>query len=394
MKKYIILFGITIVLLFMIPAMTAFGTTASPPTAINNGNEFTLVSATPEGTIVHSNGIMDATNTCDFTYETVKVDSKTGTDLIKAEIADMTTAQFIDIDIASPAQMNTGTIAEGANAITEGNTASLNGTPMTVIANISQADGFTFVWNTADIRSRGADAHQCNSEVAFVLKIEISSSANVNLDHGSAESVRALSDNVDLYGITVGRLKMPINIDANNTDTDAVLTPTTISMVNTAINTSTAFGTTRTIEYSIPQAGQKVRTLVNENQAATYRMASAGVDATTAIDATTATEQIAMPALAMINSAANTYFTDITVTAMVQNQETAYANELAGVVSENTLLTAAWTAGNTGTKTTTTANSPKNTIDTDAMNRPATTLYAEQIATKIAGAGLVAPNFA
>ena len=387
MKKYIILFGITIVLLFMIPAMTAFGTTASPPTAINNGNEFTLVSATPEGTIVHSNGIMDATNTCDFTYETVKVDSKTGTDLIKAEIADMTTAQFIDIDIASPAQMNTGTIAEGANAITEGNTASLNGTPMTVIANISQADGFTFVWNTADIRSRGADAHQCNSEVAFVLKIEISSGANVE----SNDSVESAMTNTrtDLSGL-VTTLKMPIEFVVDNTD---ALTPNNVlSTMSSAINTLAA---NTTIDYSIPRAGQKVRTLVNENQAATYRMAGAGT--------TTATEQIemanlGMPDLAMINSAAaNTYFTDITNTTMVQNQENAaYANDLVADAN-NTFLISAQAAGNTGTthvKMTAAGNTPMNTIDTDAMNRPATTLYAEMAARGIAGAGLVAPNFA
>jgi len=362
-------------------------TTESPPAITNNGNEFTPVIATPDATVLAN---VDG------------ITINTGADLISAEIADMTTAQFTGINLASTTdKINaSGQNVDGAIIMVTKNatTASSNGTPMTIaiILPVTDSNNTYSLINygiTLTNGSNGADAPQLKSEVAFVLKIEISSGANVNLDHGSAESVRALSDNVDLYGITVGRLKMPINIDANNTDTDAVLTPTTISMVNTAINTSTAFGTTRTIEYSIPQAGQKVRTLVNENQAATYRMASAGVDATTAIDATTATEQIAMPALAMINSAANTYFTDITVTAMVQNQETAYAKDLV-VVANNTLLTASWMGNNIGTKTTTMAeNSPMNTIDTDAMNRPATTLYAEMTARGIAVAGLVAPNF-
>jgi len=47
-RKLIFLFGIILVLLFMIPLVSmANMTTESPPAITNNGNEFTLVIATP-----------------------------------------------------------------------------------------------------------------------------------------------------------------------------------------------------------------------------------------------------------------------------------------------------------------------------------------------------------
>jgi len=292
-RKLIFLFGIILVLLFMIPLVSmANMTTESPPAITNNGNEFTLVIATPDATVLSNvDGIINA-----------------GADLITAEIADMTTAQFTSSDIASTANMNTGKIVEGATEVTRNaTTAQLNGTLMTsaTIVQVTNSNN-TFSSVNYDITLTNGSTNGDNLKqveaVALVLKLPIPTDANVN-NNGLAEAVRTLSDNVDLSGSVAATLKMQINF------------------------------------------------------------------------------------------VANTYYTDITDQAETQ-EGTAYANELAGVVSENTLLTAAWTAGNTGTKTTTTANSPKNTIDTDAMNRPATTLYAEQIATKIAGAGLVAPNFA
>lgn len=411
MRKFNLFLGITIVLLFMIPAMTAFGMTTSPA-AING--DLISVSATP-ATIAHTNAIMDATNACDITYRTVSlVDSKTGADLITANITIDVTALNTGIDVASAANyMKTnGKDVDGANI-------TITRDADTAVANAihSSADGYTFMGNTADIRStNGADAQQFKSEVAFVLKIETSSDANV--DNNSSVEYAMTNTRTDLSGL-VTTLKKPINLVENNTgaitsnfmvdtaintelrtligSTDATAfkvftanlandaaNPATLTVDNTHDSIQNAVNNTpmaiSTIEYSIPQAGQKVRTLINENQVATYR--TAGTGATTA-----AVEQIAMT----INSAANTYFTDITDTDLAQNQETAYANDLVAAAN-NTLLTAAGITGNAA-KTMADNSLDANLINTDtAMTRPATTIYSD-ITMGIAGAGL-ALNFA
>jgi len=350
-KKLGIILGLMSLLLFMLPLVsTAIVTTESPPAAIN-GNEFALVITNPSATIVYANDMLMDNGA-----------SNTNIDLTMADIVNENAAQITGYNVASTAQMNTGTIVEGANVVIKGKTTSLNGTPMTIIANMFPADGFTFF--NADIRSKstGADAQQFNSEVAFVLEIEISAGATVD-NTGLADYTWARSDNLALSGLVAAELKMPINIFENNT---GALTHTVyiLSMANTASNPSTA---NVTIGDPISLAGQSV------DSRATFPSEANGFN-------TISTD--------------NTFYFDEN-TAMVQNEEDRADAEDLVVVANNTLLPSTW-MGNTGTRTTTMVadNSLMNTIDTDAMFRPATTLYAEMNAKGVNGDGLVVWNFA
>jgi len=238
-RKLIFLFGIILVLLFMIPLVSmANMTTESPPAITNNGNEFTLVIATPDATVLSNvDGIINA-----------------GADLITAEIADMTTAQFTSSDIASTANyMKTnGTDVDDANEVITRNTANFtdNGS---ITANATQV-------TSNDSENVISISGMTNEEVYF----RISADGYFN----SVAKSGSIFNKVYASGM-VTTLKMPINlVAANNTGS---LTPNSVlSTMNSAINTPTASSTTRTIDYSI-QARQKVRTLVNENQPAAYK---------------------------------------------------------------------------------------------------------------------------
>ncbi len=360
MKKHIFL-GFIIVLLFMLPVSLALAmTTASPPTAIN-GNELTSITADPSATIVHPNAIiLDATNV-GITVDNSVIYSADNADLIPANIKidtgqDSSVTSEEDASTADYAKTN-GKDVDGANAtITRNTDTAITDDSSVANAINSSADGYTFVGNTADIRStKDADAQQFKSEVAYVLKIVIPAGSNVE-NNDSVESAM-MNTRTDLSGL-VTTLKKPIDLVENNTG--AITTLSTNSLVNTAINTPTA---SATIDYSMLQTGHEVRTLTSEELASTYRMYLSVT--------TSATEEIAMPDLAMITSAATIYFIDITVTAMVQNQENAaYANDLvvAGIESEAILVDAI--------------------ADTAMGKNPTTTYNAGTFAFDIAGAGL------
>jgi len=354
-KKLGIILGLMSLLLFMLPLVsTAIVTTESPPAAIN-GNEFALVITNPSATIVYANDMLMDNGA-----------SNTNIDLTMADIVNENAAQITGYNVASTAQMNTGTIVEGANVVIKGKTTSLNGTPMTIIANMFPADGFTFF--NADIRSKstGADAQQFNSEVAFVLEIEISAGATVD-NTGLADYTWARSDNLALSGLVAAELKMPINIFENNT---GALTHTVyiLSMANTASNPSTA---NVTIGDPISLAGQSVasRTMIST---------TSGI---TTVD------------LAMTNSAA-TIYSENTVTDWAQNTEGIADAEDLVAAENNTFLHAA--DGNTDAihaKMTAAGNTLTSNTDT-TMIRPVTTLYAEMNAKGVNGDSLVVWNFA
>ncbi|MDD5291129.1 MAG: hypothetical protein PHZ04_03360 [Patescibacteria group bacterium] len=365
MRKLNLLLGITIVLLFMIPVSLALAMTSASQTAtIDNGTYY----INPNDQIVHTHAIVDATNAgCTFDVASM-VQNISGANL-PADFSNQTPAQNtsgITEEVASMANKN----VDGATIKATRNADTASADHLSINAIHSSVKCNTFVENTADIRSwsTGADAQQFKSEVAFVPKIEISAGATVDIN-GLADYTWARSDNVDLSGTATNVLKKPINLVNNNTPAPTY----TVSpgMADTVSDPSTA---SATIDYSFPLARQ-------------------AVDSSTMISTTSG---ITTPNLAMINPAAAIYFTDITVTAMVQNQETAaYANDLVVAVVNNTFLAATVpTAGNTGTETTMLAgNTPM--IDTDVtMTRPMTTLYAGMNAKGVVGDGLVAPIFA
>ena len=358
MRKYIILLGITAVLLFMLPVSMALARTVSPIT-INNGAELTANIATPD-TTVFSN--VDG------------ITVSTGAELKSAGIARMMTAQItsgIIEEVASTADVKTinGKNVDGATEVTAQNENTANfrdnlsvmnaNSPAVTRNNTKSSINISGITMTNG-SFNSADAHHFN-EVAYVLKIVIPAGVNTG-NKPLVESAITISQTADRAPVTT--LKKPINLVENNTG--ALTTLTTNSLVNTAINTPTA---SATIEYSILQTGQTVRTLVHAtiNQATTHMMTPANVISTTS--------GITTPNMAMINSAAAIYFTDITVTAMVQNQENAaYANDLvvAGIKSEIILVDA---------------------IADTAMGRAPTTTYSGTFAFDIAGAGLVTMSF-
>jgi len=350
-RKYIILLGITAVLLFMLPVSMALARTVSPIT-INNGAELTANIATPD-TTVFSN--VDG------------ITVSTGAELKSAGIARMMTAQItsgIIEEVASTADVKTinGKNVDGATEVTAQNENTANfGDNLSVMNANSPAVTRNNTESSINISGitmtngsfNGADAHHFN-EVAYVLKIVIPAGVNTG-NKPLVESAITISQTADRAPVTT--LKKPINLVENNT---GALTPNSVlSTMNSAINTPTA---NATIDYSMLQTGHEVRTLTSEEQAATYRM-DLGVT-------TSAAEQIAVPELAMINSADAVYFTDITVTAMVQNQETvAYANDLvaSGIESEAILV---------------------DEIADTASGRAPTITYSGTFAFNIAGAGL------
>lgn len=325
MRKHIFL-GFVIVLLFMMmPVSTVFATIASPPAITDHGN-FSAVIAEASATIVHpSELIMDAaagTITVNLVNSTGAIITSTG---IGSPVIKIDAGQIItDLDIASIANMNTGKNVDGATKVITRNTdAANNGTSTSIFALVSPVTSNNSDWIQI---SNGATNGAMNGvyfypvEATFVLKIMIPADANL-----------------------------------------AINTPTAI------LSTDNAGNTNATIDYSI-QSGQKVRTLVkaNENQAATYRTDGAAISAT---------EQIAKPDLAMNSAAAIISFKSKGKTDQVQNQEgnTAYANDLAGVVSEDAI----------------------HLVDAIADTDRAPTTYTEgTFAYDIAAAGLVALNFA
>jgi len=371
-RKYIILLGITAVLLFMLPVSMALAmTTASPPTAIN-GNELTSITADPSATIVHTNDtILDATNV-GITVDNSVIHSANA-DLIPANIK-MDTGQGSSVtseEVASTADVKTinGKNVDGANLVTAQNENTANLDNLSVMDANSPAVTRNYTEGLNSVY--GINPTNSTSDVYFyrikadLAVLKLPTSAGANFVNRPAEYIVA-NFPVDISGLVAAQLKMPIapiNIVANNTRTltHAVYI---LSMADTAINATT---TSATIEYSMMQAGQKVRTLTSEELVATYSM-DLGVT-------TSAAEQIAVPDLAMINSADAVYFTDITVTAMVQNQETvAYANDLvaSGIESEAILV---------------------DEIADTASGRAPTTTYSGTFAFDIAGAGLVTMSF-
>ncbi|MDD5032454.1 MAG: hypothetical protein PHR36_05480 [Patescibacteria group bacterium] len=206
------------VILLMIPAMTAMGMTTSPP-AVINGNDLISVSATA-ATIVHPNVIaMDTAANVTFTF-----DVNAGADLISAN-AQIASAQITE-EVATTAKIeDNGKSVDGANITVTRNadTAQINGTFTTIaiilpVTDSNYIEGSINTYGTTLTNgSDGADAQWFNSEVAYVLKIEISAGANIdnNCLAESVESTRTLSDNVNLSGLAAATLKMPINLVAN-----------------------------------------------------------------------------------------------------------------------------------------------------------------------------------
>jgi len=338
MNRHMKLILLTVVaIMFMLPLVSTVAATESPPAITNNVNEITMVIAAPDATdLFNVDGIITDAN---FTKKAGDIPNQ------------MNPAQY-DEEAASIADyMKTnGTDMDGAIINTRRNTnqANVTETPSLIDNAIhSSVECNTFVENTTDItRSTGADAQQLSSGVAFVLKIEISAGANVY--NFPAEYVMTHAP-VDLSGLVAAELKIPNDLVANNTGTLTIsfTVENDVQVVNGA-----------TIEYSI-QAGQKVRTLTSEEQAATYRMTGDTNTTAEQIEVTLHRATIKYPIplagqsvgsrtiisttcgitaldLVMINSAAAIHFTDITVTAMVQNEETAaYANDLVAAGFEN-----------------------------------------------------------